>query len=127
MLRKQRTLLYPMTAGNSKGTILVTGANGGLGTAIIQNIVADPDLTYHGLYTLRDVSTATSLQLTLASTKSRPHDVIQLDLSKLSSVREAAAAINDKVSAGEIPRIRALISLTPSSISSDIVYKYLRI
>jgi NAD(P)-dependent dehydrogenase (short-subunit alcohol dehydrogenase family) len=93
-----------------KGTIVVTGANGGLGTAIVQSIVARPELAaYHGVYTVRDVATATSLQSALQASKSHPHNILPLDLSKLSSVREAAAAINAKVSAGAIPRTRALI------------------
>lgn len=93
-----------------KGTIVATGANGGLGTAIVQSIVARPELAaYHGVYTVRDVATATSLQLALKASKFHPHDIQPLDLSKLSSVREAAATINAKVSAGKIPRIRALI------------------
>ncbi|KAI1098023.1 putative short-chain dehydrogenase [Jackrogersella minutella] len=93
-----------------KGTILVTGANGGLGTAIVKTIVTRPDLAaYNGVYTVRDVATATSLQSTLKTAKSHPHDILSLDLSKQSSVREAAAAINAKVSNREIPRIRALI------------------
>lgn len=93
-----------------KGTIVVTGANGGLGTAIVQSIVARPELAaYHGVYTVRDVATATSLQSALQASKSRPHELLPLDLSNPSSVREAAATINAKVSTGEIPRIRALI------------------
>ncbi|KAI1211126.1 putative short-chain dehydrogenase [Annulohypoxylon truncatum] len=93
-----------------KGTILVTGANGGLGTAIVKNIIARPDLAaYHGVYTVRDVAAASSLQSALRTAKSHPHDVLPLDLSKQSSVRETAAVINAKVSNGEIPQIRALI------------------
>ncbi|KAI9657184.1 MAG: hypothetical protein M1821_003351 [Bathelium mastoideum] len=93
-----------------KGTILMTGANGGLGTAIVQSIITKPQLAaYHGLYTVRSAATAKSLQATLAAANSHPHDVLQLDLSRLSSVREVATAINAKVSAGEIPQIRALV------------------
>ncbi|KAL9083519.1 MAG: hypothetical protein Q9165_008500 [Trypethelium subeluteriae] len=93
-----------------KDTILVTGANGGLGTAIVQKIIAKSEpAASHGLYTVRSIATAKSLQSTLAATKSHSHDVLQLDLSRLSSVREVATTINAKVSSGEIPRIRALV------------------
>ncbi|KAF3760402.1 NAD(P)-binding protein [Cryphonectria parasitica EP155] len=93
-------------------TILLTGANGGLGTAIVKAIVGNAKLSaqHHGLYTVRDPSTATSLRSTLrAASSSHSADVVSLDLSNLSSVRETAATINAKVAAGEIPRIRALI------------------
>lgn len=94
----------------SKGTILMTGANGGLGTAVIQRILTEPELAaYHGLYTVRNVATATSILPALTVTKHHTYDILPLDLSKPSSVREAAASINAMVSNGDIPRIRALI------------------
>ncbi|KAL1865528.1 hypothetical protein Daus18300_007173 [Diaporthe australafricana] len=97
-----------MTAHN--GTILLTGANGGLGTAIVDSIVSRPELSgCHGIYTVRDAETATSLKSALRTTNSHPHDIFSLDLSSLEGVRQVAATINAKVSAGEIPRIRALI------------------
>ncbi|RYO81222.1 hypothetical protein DL764_009794 [Monosporascus ibericus] len=93
-----------------KGTILVTGANGGLGSAIVESIASRPDLAaYHGVYTVRDVAKAGPLQSALQATKFHSHEVMSLNLSELSSVREASATINAKVSAGEIPRIRALV------------------
>lgn len=93
------------------GTIVLTGANGGLGTALVRNIVSNSGLVgYHGVYTVRDVAAATSLQSALqSSTKPHSHDILPLDLATPSSVRNAAAAINTKVSAGDMPRIRALI------------------
>ncbi|TVY48341.1 Protochlorophyllide reductase C-like protein [Lachnellula occidentalis] len=93
-----------------KGTVLLTGANGGLGSAIVQSITTRPELaTYHGVYAVRSLATATLLKSTLQASKSHPHDILPLDLSELSSVRETAATINAKVSTGEIPRISALI------------------
>lgn len=97
-----------MTALN--GTILLTGANGGLGTAIVDAIVAKSELAgYHGVYTVRDADTATSLQSALRAASSHSHNILSLDLSDLTSVREVASTVNDKVLTGEIPRIRALI------------------
>lgn len=94
-----------------KGTIVLTGAAGGLGAAIIHRVVADPELSaHHGLYTVRDASAApSSLRQTLHAAASHPADVLSLDLADLSSVRETAAAINAKVADGQIPPIRALI------------------
>ena len=92
------------------GTIIVTGANGGLGTAMIKRITEDPELaTLSRVYTVRDIYTATSLRSILQTTNSHDNIVLPLELSKLSSVREAAETINAKVKAGEIPPIRALI------------------
>lgn len=92
------------------GTILLTGANGGLGTAIVDTIVSRPELSgCHGIYTVRDANTATALQSSLRAALSHPHETLSLDLSNLANVRQVAAAVNAKVSAGEIPRVRALI------------------
>lgn len=97
-----------MEAAN--GTILLTGANGGLGTAIVDIIISRPELSgCHGIYTVRDANTATALQTALGGTKSHPHDILSLDLSNLENVRQVAAAVNAKVAAGEVPPIRALI------------------
>lgn len=82
-----------MTA--AKGTILVTGANGGLGSAIVEQIVSKPEFsTYQGLYTVRDPSKAYSLEAVLKSGASHPHDVVALDLTKLDHVRLVAERIN---------------------------------
>ncbi|KAK3937346.1 hypothetical protein QBC46DRAFT_12167 [Diplogelasinospora grovesii] len=98
-----------MTA--AKGTILVTGANGGLGSAIAEQIASKPELSaYHGLYTVRDATAAPALTSALArGASSHPHDVLSLDLTKLDNVRQVAEGINTRVSAGQIPSIRSLI------------------
>ncbi|KAI0506258.1 putative short-chain dehydrogenase [Xylaria bambusicola] len=98
------------------GTIVLTGANGGLGTVLASNIIDAKD--YHGIYTVRDVSSDTVLSSILRRNAVRPttagdqqpvHEMVALDLCKPSSVREAAAAINTKVQSGAMPRIQALI------------------
>lgn len=102
--------LLPSMAA-TKGTVLVTGANGGLGIAIARGIATAPPevAVHHALYTVRSTVAADTVHSALAATKAHPHDILQLDLSDLSSVRETAAAINKRVSAGDIPRIRALV------------------
>lgn len=91
----------------------VTGANGGLGSAIVKQIATSAELSsYHGLYTVRSTSTSHSsgLSATLASANTQhSHDILALDLTTLSSVRDAAKSINARVTAGEIPPIRALV------------------
>ncbi|KAF7532963.1 hypothetical protein G7054_g7473 [Neopestalotiopsis clavispora] len=98
-----------MTAA-AKGAILVTGSNGGLSSAIIEQIVSKPEFSnYHGLYTVRDPTKAETLNAALKHGASHTHDIIALDLTKLDSVRRVAERINARVSAGEIPPIRAIV------------------
>ncbi|ROV92427.1 hypothetical protein VPNG_09606 [Cytospora leucostoma] len=95
---------------SSKGTILVTGANGGLGSAIAQQIASQPELAaYYGIYTVRDATIASALTTVLQGASQHSYDVLSLDLTDLDSVRQTALAVNERVSAGEIPPIRALI------------------
>ncbi|KAH7022868.1 hypothetical protein EDB80DRAFT_769768 [Ilyonectria destructans] len=96
---------------SSQGTILLTGANGGLGSAIVAGILKKPELSaYTGVYTVRKAATATQLKTVLNSgSKSHKHDIVDLDLSSLASVRKMATEINRRVAAGELPPIKALI------------------
>ncbi|KAL4730099.1 hypothetical protein ACLX1H_002129 [Fusarium chlamydosporum] len=97
---------------SSQGTVLVTGTNGGLGSAIVTKILQKPELAsnYTGLYTVRKAATATRLQKILsAAPKSHKHDVVDMDLSSLASVRATATNINRRVAAGELPPIKVLV------------------
>ncbi|UKZ66648.1 uncharacterized protein TrAtP1_007819 [Trichoderma atroviride] len=96
----------------SKGTILVTGANGGLGSAIVQNIISTPDLAsnYAGIYAVRKAATAMTLQGVLRRAPlDHRHETVEIDLGSLASVRKTAADINARVAKGDLPKIRALI------------------
>ncbi|KAH7005573.1 hypothetical protein EDB82DRAFT_472274 [Fusarium venenatum] len=96
----------------SQGSILVTGTNGGLGSAIVTDILRKPELAsnYTGLYTVRKAATATRLQNILsAAPKSHKHNIIDMDLGSLASVRTTAAEINRQVAAGDLPSIKVLI------------------
>ncbi|KAK6841046.1 hypothetical protein PG987_001906 [Apiospora arundinis] len=89
---------------SARGTVLVTGANGTLGSAIVEQISSDSRLTsYHAIYTVRDATRVENLP------SDRVHEVVSLDLTKPDNVREVAKDINARVSSGEIPPIRALI------------------
>ncbi|KAI0110764.1 putative short-chain dehydrogenase [Nemania sp. FL0031] len=93
-----------------KGTFLVTGANGGLGSAIVQQITSRSAFAgYHGLYTVRDANSALALKTTLSSAPSHSHDLVNLDLVDLDSVRRAAETINTRIASGGIPPIQLLI------------------
>lgn len=102
-------------ASPGKGTILLTGANGSLGSTMASQIASTPELAaYHGLYAVRDAKAAPVLRSALAQQGGKPtnphtHDIISLNLADLSSVRAVATSINSRVAAGEIPPIRALV------------------
>ena len=97
--------------GTQKGSILLTGANGDIGSAIASEILSTPDLaSYYGLYAVRNIKTATQLSKVLQrSPPDHRHDVVPLELSSLASVRALAADINHRVASGSLPRIRVII------------------
>ncbi|KAI1106422.1 NAD(P)-binding protein [Jackrogersella minutella] len=97
----------------AKGTILVTGTNGGLGSDIIRQILRRPAIAqdHYGLYTVRKVETADYVKKALqgAARANHKYDLVPLDLSSFDSVRKTAADINERVASGKIPPIRALV------------------
>ncbi|OTB00280.1 hypothetical protein M426DRAFT_238631 [Hypoxylon sp. CI-4A] len=98
-----------------KGTIVVTGANGGLGCAIASQIVSSPELAaYHRVFTVRNSESAPALDAVLKNNRStsinrNENEKLSLDLSSLDSVRGVAADINARIEAGTIPAISAII------------------
>lgn len=95
-----------------KGTIVVTGANGTLGTGILQHIFKSTELSsnYSGIYTVRKAATASHLKNTLNNAPDiHCYQTLDLDLGSIASVREAAENINNQVAKEEISPIRALI------------------
>ncbi len=96
----------------SKGTILVTGANGGLGSAIVAHILKTPNLAfdYTAVYAVRKTETASKLQSALSrAPDGHKYDTLDVDLSSIASTKAAAKRINERVASGELPPIRALI------------------
>ncbi|CAJ2511097.1 Uu.00g067220.m01.CDS01 [Anthostomella pinea] len=95
------------------GTILVTGANGGLGSAIVGHVIGSNSLArdLHGLYAVRNTQRADAVQKELqkAGPAGHKYDLVPLDLSSLASTRKAAQDINKRVADGSIPPIRALV------------------
>lgn len=93
-----------------KGSILVTGTNGGLGSAIVKQIANSPELSrYHGLYTVRDAQRAPVVTSILTRTPFHSHELCSLDLTDLDNVRHLAQDVNARIAAGTLPPIRALI------------------
>ncbi|KAH8844088.1 hypothetical protein MCOR27_008563 [Pyricularia oryzae] len=97
-----------------KGAIIVTGANGGLGSAIANKLLSEAQYAeYHMIFTVRNVEKANVLQEVIDSHRgkgiSSSYDVVPLDLTSLASGRKLADDINARVAAGSIPPIRALV------------------
>ncbi|KAK0615417.1 WW domain-containing oxidoreductase [Lasiodiplodia hormozganensis] len=92
------------------GTVIVTGAAGGLGFALAESIVNRPEADTC-IFTVRNQSAANAkpLHTLRESTQGKTVELHELDLSKADAVRTFAAAINTKVSNKQLPPIRALI------------------
>jgi NAD(P)-dependent dehydrogenase (short-subunit alcohol dehydrogenase family) len=104
-------LQYCCMLAMRKGSILITGANGGLGSAFVSQFTNSPHARYHhGLYLVRDAAQAHTLKETL---KEAPKDytftIVSIDLSSLFSVWSTANTLNTQISTGTLPPIRALI------------------
>lgn len=100
-----------------KGTILVTGANGGLGRGFITALSRSPYAKDHrGIYLDRDDAAAQELD-TFIKTKVQPKassnnhqwETSALDLGSLAKIRAFAASINSRVAEGTLEPIRALV------------------
>lgn len=93
------------------GTIILTGANGGLGSAVASQLASmqEMDISYHGVYLVRNALDANFLDAALVGKISHSHEKISLDLCVLGDVRKVATKINQRVSSGKIPRIHAII------------------
>ncbi|KAK7752657.1 hypothetical protein SLS62_005426 [Diatrype stigma] len=98
-----------------KGSIVITGSNGGLGSATVDQIVHQAQIAkdYYGIYTVRKVETADAVKKVLSQSVAvkaqHQHELLPLDLSSLASTRRAAESINERVASGALPPIRALI------------------
>ncbi|KAJ4397734.1 hypothetical protein N0V93_001969 [Gnomoniopsis smithogilvyi] len=97
-----------------RGTVLITGANGALGRALVSQILRSPlNASSHGVYTVRSLSPDRSLEHVAESNRPpsghHTYEILPLDLASLGSVRSFANDINRRVSSGELAPIRALV------------------
>ena len=113
---------------SSRRTIVLTGATGGLGSAIVKHIVQSTDLSlnHYALFLVRDADNARSLDRILANAPDWfKFEVLSVDLAKLSSVRKVAEYIKTRVAEGSLPPIRALLisagfqELTTQTFTTD--------
>ncbi|QDS74398.1 hypothetical protein FKW77_005638 [Venturia effusa] len=120
------------------GTLLLTGANGGIATGFITQFLKSPHASqYKGYYTVRDPASASTLRsiVEAPNPSSHEHEIAALDMSTLASTRAGAAAINKRVAEGSLPPIRALIlnagvqdstlNFTPDGIERVFAINYL--
>ena len=99
-----------MISVETKGTVIVTGANGGLGSALVERLLQSKPSNQYGIFTVRGLTAQSSGTLeNLLSSSSFPHSIVPLDLTSLSAVREFADDINTRVTTGKIPQIRAVV------------------
>lgn len=96
---------------NLKGSVLITGANGGLGSAFVANFTkSEFGKEYRGLFTVRNPATAKDLNYVLDKAPANlKHEVVALDLSSIENIRGVAADINARVANGTLEPIRALV------------------
>jgi NAD(P)-dependent dehydrogenase (short-subunit alcohol dehydrogenase family) len=94
---------------SSLGTVIITGANGGLGSAFVKRFV-EGNYPYYGIFTVRARNPSSSGTVeNLVSSTTKGYDIVTLDLTSLDAVRNFAKEINHKVADRKIPPIRALV------------------
>lgn len=114
--------------GNAKGTVIITGANGSLALAYVQQFLHDFP-SYFAIFAVRndsdeDPNTA-KLRKIASKFKDAKFSVEAVDLSSIENVKAFSENIANRVSTGEIPRISSIVcnafnwSLTGQKMSGD--------
>ncbi|KAG9232833.1 hypothetical protein BJ875DRAFT_66171 [Amylocarpus encephaloides] len=95
----------------SGGSILITGANGGLGTAFVTELLrSSHGAECYGIFTVRNPEGASNIHRILEEASAlHKHELFPLDLISLDSIRSSARTLNQRVATGHVPRIRALV------------------
>ncbi|KAF4952394.1 hypothetical protein FSARC_12651 [Fusarium sarcochroum] len=104
------------------GSIVVTGANGGLGSAIVERILLDSELAaYTGIFIIRTSAAATNLKQKLSTApRTYAYRIIETQLDSIADVKNTAAKINSEVGAGTLPPMRAIILAAAYQDSSEL-------
>lgn len=101
-----------MASNNSRGTVVLTGANGALGRASVKAFL-ETYPSYFLVLTVRNISApdpnTTKLRAIVESFKSANVSIESLDLSSLLEVRAFADDIAERVTAKKIPPISAIV------------------
>lgn len=94
-----------------KGTIIVTGAAGGIGSGwVLQHLKTPQAKQYHTIYFIHPSAPGNLKEIleTHAPTE-HTYEILPLDLSKMSEVRLAGSALNTRVANGELGKIKILL------------------
>lgn len=104
-------LSKPVMATPLNGTVIITGANGSLGSKIALKIARQQPFV-HLLLTARDVWSKSVAEISeeIRSLGPRSFEIARLDLASFHSVRKFAKNTVDRVQAGDIPSIQLLIN-----------------
>ncbi|MFB4296656.1 SDR family NAD(P)-dependent oxidoreductase [Actinomadura sp. NTSP31] len=97
-------------AGNAR-TIVITGGNAGLGYGCAAALVSSTDGPWHVVVASRNADRTREAAGRLADTAGAGHtaEAMSLDLASLTSVRAFAAELADRVAAGTVPPLQALV------------------
>lgn len=102
-----------MTSTLAKGaparTVVVTGGNAGLGLACVRSLVAASP-PHHIVIACRDPKRAAGdIDALRAAARGSLVEAMALDLASLASVRAFASALTERVAAGELPPLHAVV------------------
>ncbi|KAH6698127.1 hypothetical protein BKA61DRAFT_246555 [Leptodontidium sp. MPI-SDFR-AT-0119] len=94
-----------------KGSILLTGSNGGIGIGFVIKFLQSPyAVTHSAIYAVRDPAKATDLKTALEKApKAHKYVLLPVDLTSQESIRSFAAEVNSRIASGAISPISALI------------------
>lgn len=100
------------TSQASRGTVIITGANGSLSLAFVRSLLANYP-GYAAILAVRDASdqdeNTLQLRKTIADFRDSEVSIEAVDLASLESVRSFANSVIARVEKGSLPRISALI------------------
>lgn len=104
-------LSKPIMATPLNGTVIITGANGSLGSKIALKIARQQPFV-HLLLTARDVwsKSVADISEEIRSLGPRSFEIAKLDLASFHSIRKFARNTVDRVETGDIPSIQLLIN-----------------
>ncbi len=95
---------------STKGTIIVTGAAGGIGNGLVTEFLKTSQATlHHSIYMVHPSAPGTLKEVLAArAPANHEHEIITLDLSSFTSIRTFASSINERIASGSLPPIRGL-------------------
>jgi NAD(P)-dependent dehydrogenase (short-subunit alcohol dehydrogenase family) len=95
----------------AKGTIIVTGAAGGIGSGwVLEHLKTQQAKLYHTIYFIHQSAPGHLKEILESQTTTEySYEILPLDLSKMSEVRLAAKELNNRVEKGELGKIKILL------------------